>query len=262
MVRASIKRYLSKCRSIRLYFPLKVSKPATLSCLVRSAPPAARRALQTVLPRFITSEASTGGAMPSRPLVLSGPSGGGKSTILTRAMQEFPKSFAFSVSHTTRKPRDGEQHGIHYWFTEREVMEKMVANNEFLEHAQFGGNIYGTSRAQVESIERTGKICVLDIELQGVRNIKNSHLDAKYILIKAPSIKILEERLRARGTETEESLKKRLRHAEEDTRAVEADPSLFDYIIVNDDLESAYRQFINAIKEDIQATQNIATNSA
>ncbi|CAJ0944624.1 unnamed protein product, partial [Mesorhabditis belari] len=193
--------------------------------------------------------------MPLQPLVLSGPSGGGKSTILNRAMREYPDSFAFSVSHTTRRPREGEQHGVHYWFTERKTMEEMISNGEFLEHAEFGGNLYGTSRKQVEDTEKTGKICVLDIELQGVRNIKNSHLQAKYILIKAPSINILEERLRNRGTETEETLQKRLRHAEEDMRAVTNDPHLFDYIIVNEELESAYTQFINAIKEDLEATR-------
>ena len=135
---------------------------------------------------------------------------------------------------------------------------EMVKNGEFLEHATFSGNLYGTrwvqevyqfskkilrifsnfwnekkllsalqdkfsfctrlfySKRTVLEIENSGKICVLDIELQGVRNIKNSHLDARYILIRAPSIKLLEERLRARGTETEETLKNRLKHAEED----------------------------------------------
>uniref|UniRef100_A0A8R1EAW7 Guanylate kinase-like domain-containing protein n=1 Tax=Caenorhabditis japonica TaxID=281687 RepID=A0A8R1EAW7_CAEJA len=83
--------------------------------------------------------------MPCRPIVLSGPSGGGKSTILNRAMKEFPNSFAFSVSHTTRKPRTGEEHGKHYYFTEKERMQEMIRNGEFLEYATFSGNTYGTS---------------------------------------------------------------------------------------------------------------------
>uniref|UniRef100_A0A1I7YUA2 Guanylate kinase-like domain-containing protein n=1 Tax=Steinernema glaseri TaxID=37863 RepID=A0A1I7YUA2_9BILA len=128
---------------------------------------------------------------PIRPVVISGPSGGGKSTILNKATKEFPEAFAFSVSHTTRKPREGEEHGTHYFFTDKEEMKRMIGNNEFLEHAEFGGNIYGTSLRAVEDVQKTGKICVLDIELQGVRNIKNTSLDAKYILIRAPSIAVL-----------------------------------------------------------------------
>ncbi|CAD6189921.1 unnamed protein product [Caenorhabditis auriculariae] len=189
--------------------------------------------------------------MPCRPLVLSGPSGGGKSTILTRAMKEYPESFAFSVSHTTRQPRTGEIHGIHYYFTERAEMEQMINSGEFLEHAQFGGNIYGTSKTSVANVENTGKICVLDIELQGVKNIKNSHLNARYILIRAPSLKSSRW---ARGTETPETLAKRLKHAEEDLREVEKDPTLFDVVIINDDLERAYKQFIDAIKDDLNQT--------
>ncbi|ULU11675.1 hypothetical protein L3Y34_015231 [Caenorhabditis briggsae] len=193
--------------------------------------------------------------MPCRPIVLSGPSGGGKSTILTKAMKEYPNSFAFSVSHTTRQPRAGEEHGKHYYFTEKEKMQAMIKNGEFLEHATFSGNTYGTSKKTVEEIEKSGKICVLDIELQGVRNIKNSHLDARYILIRAPSIKLLEERLRARGTETEESLKKRLQHAEEDLVEIEKNPTLFDKVIVNDDLERAYKEFVDLLREDLEKTK-------
>lgn len=192
--------------------------------------------------------------MPCRPIVLSGPSGGGKSTILTRAMQEYPNSFAFSVSHTTRQPRAGEEHGKHYYFTEKEKMQEMIKNNEFLEFATFSGNTYGTSKKTVLEIENSGKICVLDIELQGVRNIKNSHLDARYILIRAPSIKLLEERLRARGTETEESLSKRLQHASEDLVEIEKNPTLFDKVIVNDDLERAYKEFVDLLRDDLEKT--------
>uniref|UniRef100_A0A914CSD0 guanylate kinase n=1 Tax=Acrobeloides nanus TaxID=290746 RepID=A0A914CSD0_9BILA len=154
-----------------------------------------------------------------KPIVLSGPSGGGKSTIFERAKKEYPDAFAFSVSHTTRKPRPGEENGVHYWFVDQDQMEQMIARGEFFEHARFGGNFYGTSKKAVEDVQKTGRICVLDLELQGVFNIKQSHLDARFILVRAPTLEILEERLRKRGTETEESLSKRIQHAREDLEA-------------------------------------------
>ncbi|GMR51393.1 hypothetical protein PMAYCL1PPCAC_21588, partial [Pristionchus mayeri] len=195
-------------------------------------------------------------AMPSaRPVVLSGPSGGGKSTILTRAMKEYEGVFAFSVSHTTRNPREGEQNGVHYWFSTKDEVAKMIERDEFLEYATFGGNTYGTSKKSVNDVLSSGRICVLDVELQGVRNLKKSLNDAKYIFIRAPSVDELEKRLRARGTETEETLQKRLNHAREDMEEIAKDEKLFDYEIVNDDLESAYAQFKNVLSEDLNAVQ-------
>ncbi|EYC43194.1 hypothetical protein Y032_0500g2572 [Ancylostoma ceylanicum] len=213
--------------------------------LLTSRSSALRAALQKV--------AEIVGIMPCRPIVLSGPSGGGKSTILSRAMKDYPNSFAFSVSHTTRKPREGEEHGVHYWFTDHVEMQRMIADGEFLEHATFGGNTYGTSKKAVDDVEKTGKICVLDVELQGVRNIKNTHLKARYVLIRPPTLEVLENRLRSRGTEKEEDIERRLKHAREDLEAVERNPDLFDHVIINDDFETAYRQFIAAIEEDLMS---------
>ena len=145
-----------------------------------------------------------------RPLVICGPSGSGKSTLLKRLMAEYPDTFGFSVSHTTRKPRPGEEHGVHYFYVSREELNKRIAAGEFLETAEFSGNLYGTSLAAVEQVQGVGKVCVLDIEIEGVKQIKDSHLDALYVFIEPPSIDELERRLRARQTETEESLKLRL----------------------------------------------------
>ncbi|EFO19316.1 guanylate kinase [Loa loa] len=186
-----------------------------------------------------------------KPIVVSGPSGGGKSTVIGRAMETYPNAFAFAISHTTRKPRPGEVDGKNYWFVTEEKFKEMIKNNEFLEYATFGGNIYGTSKKALEDVSKAGCICILDVELQGVRSIHKCGLDAKYILIRAPSLKILEQRLRARKTETEESLKKRMKHAEDDLNAVDAEPSLFDFVIVNDDFERAYNDFLKAIKEEL-----------
>uniref|UniRef100_A0A914NXH9 Guanylate kinase-like domain-containing protein n=1 Tax=Meloidogyne incognita TaxID=6306 RepID=A0A914NXH9_MELIC len=130
--------------------------------------------------------------MMIKPIIISGPSGGGKSTILAKAMKEYPDAFAFSVSHTTRKPRDGELDGQHYYFIEKSEFERMIKDGEFLEHAQFGGNFYGTSKKAVQDICNSGKICVLDVELQGVRNFKKAQFEAKYIFVRPPSMEVLE----------------------------------------------------------------------
>lgn len=145
-----------------------------------------------------------------RPLVICGPSGSGKSTLLKRLMDEFPDTFGFSVSHTTRKPRPGEEHGVHYFYVSREELQRGIKAGEFLETAEFSGNLYGTSIAAVEQVQAKGKVCVLDIEIEGVKQIKNSHLDGLYVFIEPPSIDELERRLRGRQTETPESLQMRL----------------------------------------------------
>lgn len=189
--------------------------------------------------------------MMIKPIIISGPSGGGKSTILAKAMKEYPDAFAFSVSHTTRKPRDGELDGQHYYFIEKSEFERMIKDGEFLEHAQFGGNFYGTSKKAVQDICNSGKICVLDVELQGVRNFKKAQFEAKYIFVRPPSMEVLENRLRQRGTETDDSLEKRLKHAKEDLLAVENESTLFDVVVINEQLDKAYSDFLNAIRSEL-----------
>jgi len=194
-------------------------------------------------------------AMSFRPVVVSGPSGGGKSTILTRLFKEYPNVFAFSVSHTTRNPRPGETHGKDYYFVAKDVMQKSIDDGEFLEHATFGGNLYGTSMKAVKDIQATGKICILDIEIQGVRSVKKTDLNARYVFVKPPSMDELEKRLRLRATETEESLQKRLKQARIDMEAVSKETTLFDHVIINDDLEGAYREFFKIIENDVNKFQ-------
>jgi len=187
-----------------------------------------------------------------RPLVISGPSGGGKSTVLKRAMQQYPDAFAFSVSHTTRKPRDGEVAGRDYHFVSRDEMQKMISDKQFLEHAEFGGNMYGTSTRAVQDIQSSGKICVLDVELQGVLNLKKSPLNGRYIFLRPPNMEILEQRLRDRQTESEDSLQKRLSRARTDMSLVDNEPGLFDITIINDTLDAAYAKFIEYIQDDLR----------
>ncbi|KAI1905742.1 guanylate kinase [Ophidiomyces ophidiicola] len=190
-----------------------------------------------------------------RPVVISGPSGTGKSTILKRLFTEYPDRFSFSVSHTTRSPRGGEQDGREYYFTNKDSFLQLVDEKGFIEHAQFGGNYYGTSIKAVKDIGDLGRVCILDIEMerdmskmtltndwigQGVKQVKRSDLNARFIFLAPPSMEELERRLRGRGTETEDSLSKRLAQAKNELEFAK-EPGAHDKIVVNDDLETAYQ---------------------
>ncbi|KAG5399738.1 hypothetical protein IGI04_014345, partial [Brassica rapa subsp. trilocularis] len=175
-----------------------------------------------------------------KPIVISGPSGVGKGTLITMLMKEFPSMFGFSVSHTTRSPRCMEKNGVHYHFTEKNVMEKEINDGKFLEFASVHGNLYGTSIESVEVVTDSGKRCILDIDVQGARSVKASSLDAMFIFVCPPSMKELEDRLRARGTETEEQIQKRLRNAEAEIKAGKSS-GIFGHILYNDNLEECYK---------------------
>ncbi|KAK8391351.1 hypothetical protein O3P69_017155 [Scylla paramamosain] len=194
--------------------------------------------------------------MMPRPLVLCGPSGAGKSTLMKKLFDEFGSYLGFSVSHTTRSPRIGEEHGKHYYFVTVEEMEKAIDNKEFIEHAKYSGNLYGTSRKAVDDVLSNGKICILDIDLQGVQQVKETDLQAYYVFIRPPSIEHLRERLLARGTETEESLKRRLDTAEKEMAYGEQE-SNFDKVIVNDDLERAYQELKEFVQPAVQQMQEV-----
>uniref|UniRef100_A0A3B3BLX5 Guanylate kinase n=1 Tax=Oryzias melastigma TaxID=30732 RepID=A0A3B3BLX5_ORYME len=185
-----------------------------------------------------------------RPVVFSGPSGAGKSTLLKKLMSEYDSVFGFSVSHTTRKPRPGEQNGIDYHFVSREEMQAGINNGDFIENAEFSGNLYGTSKAAVQAVQAKNLICILDIDMQGVKNIKQTDLNPMYISIQPPSLEVLEERLRGRKTESEESVQKRLRAAKVDME-FSKEPNVFDVVIVNNNLEEAYGSLKQALHEEI-----------
>ncbi|XP_046471305.1 guanylate kinase isoform X1 [Neodiprion pinetum] len=176
-----------------------------------------------------------------RPLTICGPSGSGKSTLLKRLLEEYPDIFGFSVSHTTRSPRPGEEPGKHYHFTTKEQMQQDIDDGKFIESAIFSNNIYGTSKRAVEDVRRAGKVCVLDIDTQGVKQIRQTSLDPLLVFVKPPSIEELERRLRQRNTETEESLQRRLIIAKSEME-FGAQPGYFHLIIENDNVEKAYEQ--------------------
>ncbi|KAI8908462.1 guanylate kinase [Gorgonomyces haynaldii] len=174
-------------------------------------------------------------------LVVSGPSGSGKSTLLNRLFAKYPNTFGFSVSHTTRQPRPGETPGVSYHYIQRSEFNDMVEKNKFVEHAEFANNCYGTSIDAIEHVKKQNLIPVLDLEIKGVKSIKKTDLSCKFIFIQPPSIEALEQRLRDRKTETEESLKKRLDTAKEAMDYAQ-EQGAYDVIVINDKEEEAYKQ--------------------
>lgn len=166
-----------------------------------------------------------------RALVVAGPSGVGKGTLIAKLKEEFPSAFGFSVSHTTRAPRPGEEDGVHYNFVDHEKMQKNIDEGIMLEHANVHGNIYGTSCAEVEKVAASGKVCILDIDVQGCRSCRKAKLEGVYIFVSPPSMEELEKRLRGRGTETEEKVLKRLANAKGEIDS-KGEEGLFDHMVV------------------------------
>jgi len=169
-----------------------------------------------------------------RLFIFSAASGTGK-TSLAKALIESMPNLAFSVSHTTRPPRAGEQHGTHYYFVNQEQFDEMVAADRFLEHATVFGNFYGTSRAAVENMLRQGKNVILDIDWQGAHAIKEKMPESVSIFILPPSRAELKARLIKRGQDSREVIESRMRQA----MAEMAHYPEFDHVVVNDDFDSA-----------------------
>jgi guanylate kinase len=183
-----------------------------------------------------------------RPVVFCGPSGVGKGTLIEMLQKRFPDSFGFSVSHTTRKPRGGEKDGVHYNFSTVETMKKEISEGKFIEYAEVHGNYYGTSVAAVESVQKSGKICILDIDVQGVMSVKKSSLQPIYIFIAPPSMDALESRLRGRGTEKEADIAKRLKNAAEELKYGQTEGN-FDRVFVNDNLNKTFEMLAKAFQK-------------
>lgn len=182
----------------------------------------------------------------SRPVVVCGPSGVGKGTLLRRLIKDYPDDFGYSVSHTTRAPRAGEVNGVDYHFCEKAEMERMISEGAFIEYARVHANIYGTSIAAVRSVGDAGKTCLLEIDVQGADQVKKTDLDAKFVFIAPPSYDELEQRLRGRGTETEEKVALRLKNARDEMAYLEK-KDYWDAIIVNDNVDVAYRELKAAV---------------
>lgn len=175
-------------------------------------------------------------------VVLTGPSGVGKGTLLKALLQNHPDIY-LSVSATTREPRPGEVDGQNYYFLNRSQFNEMIAAGEFLEWAEFAGNCYGTPRKEIEKQIAEDKIVLLEIEVQGARQVRQSFPEALQIFILPPSVAELEKRIRGRGQDTEEAIIKRLQQAETELTAA----SEFDVQIVNDNLNEALSALETAI---------------
>ena len=173
-------------------------------------------------------------------IVFSGASGVGKSTVLKRVM-EARQDLHFSVSATTREPRNGEVDGVSYFFVTRERFQEMIAAGELLEYDEHFGNLYGTPVSQVSC---GGKV-VLDVEPNGAFNARKANPDAKLIFITPPSMEELERRLRSRGDTTEEQIQKRLERA----RWEIAQSTRYDHIVVNDELDRCVQEILDIIAE-------------
>ena len=289
------------CSVTRSHYHLEAAQRRMIRCIASLCPAAVfLTPLSTAASRTFASMSATNvwastPPIPSdkRPIVLSGPSGVGKSTLLKKLFEEYPNDFGFSVSRkcgfstltclapqflyctdsvrlrciaeidTTRDPRPGEVRGQSYHYVSHDEFESLVQQGAFLEHAQFGGNRYGTTAKAVADVSTEGitgadgstnaRRAVLDIDAQGVKLIKANHasLNPIYIFISPPSFATLKKRLIGRGTETHESVTKRLKMAAKEM-AFARQKGAHDWIIVNDDLDKAYGLLKKAINETLK----------
>ncbi len=177
--------------------------------------------------------------------VISAPSGSGKTTVCHRVLETVP-DLAYSISHTTRPPRHREKDGADYFFVGEEAFNRMRDQGQFLEWAHVHDHFYGTARKQIERCRESGKDILLDIDVQGARQVRDKVPDAVLIFILPPPFEVLEERLRRRQSDDEEAIKTRLANARTEVEAIRE----YDYIIVNDNLEEAVRDFTAVIQAE------------
>lgn len=190
----------------------------------------------------------------NRPLfVFAGPSGAGKSTLIKKLFEEFPATFGFSVSHTTRSPREGEVDGVDYNFVDEAAFAALVEDNAFLEYATVHGNSYGTTVAAVGRVIESGMSCILDLDVQGVEALaarEDAPWSARFVWVAPPSMEALEARLAARGTETPESMAKRLDTATRELTFA-ATSRIFDITIINAEISKAYKELSTFIRREL-----------
>ena len=182
--------------------------------------------------------------------VVSGFSGAGKGTLMKALLSEHADQYALSISATTRKPRNGEEHGREYFFLTKDEFEQMIKQDALIEYACYVGNYYGTPRSYVMEQMEAGKDVILEIEIQGALKVKEKFPDTLLLFVTPPGAKELENRLRGRGTETEEVIRDRLKRAVEEAEYMDQ----YDYILVNDVLETCVQDMHELIQSQHQKT--------
>jgi guanylate kinase len=187
-----------------------------------------------------------------RLIVVSGPSGAGKSTLIRAALDALPNYLAYSVSATTREPREGEVNGWDYIFLSREEFKRWVSEGQFLEWAEYSGNLYGTPEPRVEELLESGLSVVLEIELQGSRQVRRKRPDAVMVFVRAPSIEETRRRLTDRATESDEALERRMQTAVGEVAAGEE----FDYEIENSEVDNSVRNMVEILQKIVEGEED------
>jgi guanylate kinase len=188
-----------------------------------------------------------------RLIVVSGPSGAGKSTLIRASLEEVPE-LAYSVSATTRRPRPGEVDGIDYIFLSRQEFERWIQEGRFLEWAEYSGNLYGTLERKVEEFLDEGKSVILELELQGARQVRVKRPDAVMVFVRAPSLEETRRRLTGRATESEEALESRLATAVGEVAARDE----FDHEVINENRGRARRDMIEKMESIVRGGKDAA----
>ena len=179
-------------------------------------------------------------------VVISGPSGAGKSSFVKALLSGNGGDLVYSVSATTRPKRAHEVEGKDYFFLTRDEFQRRVEGGDFVEHAQVHGEMYGTLRSQIERVLESGRNVLLDVDVQGGKSVRRVYPDAVLIFVLPPSLEDLEERLRARGTDSEDRIQVRLENAEREMQEMRE----YDYAVVNDDLETATRKVLAIVEAE------------
>jgi guanylate kinase len=191
--------------------------------------------------------------MRGRLIVVSGPSGAGKSTLIKASIQAVPE-LAYSVSATTREPRPGEVDGMDYIFLSRREFERWIEEGRFLEWAEYSGNLYGTPEQKVEEFLDEGKSVILELELQGARQVQVKRPDAVMVFVRAPSLEETRRRLTGRATESEEALESRLATAVREVAARDE----FDHEVINENRELARKDMIEKMESIVRGGKDAA----